>query len=75
MPTRAPFISDTVPLSGSICPAMMRKSVDFPLPFTPTSPIRDPAASERFTSLKTSFITKLLLMFWRVNSIIFQSSS
>jgi len=54
-----PFIIDMLPSSGFISPEMILNSVDFPLPLTPTRPIRCPCFTVRVTSDSTRFITKL----------------
>ncbi len=41
-PTRTPRPRRTTPDSGSAAPASTRSSVDFPVPFTPTTPSRSP---------------------------------
>ena len=73
-PTVVPFTREIVPESGSIAPLISLNSVDLPLPFTPTRPMRWPVCSVRHTSFKTSFITKALFTFCRVRSIIRYSS-
>ena len=58
MPTRVPRISEMVPSSGSICPAMRRKSVDLPEPLTPIKPMRAPCWSVSDMSFRTDFMPK-----------------
>ena len=74
MPTVAPRTSEIVPESGSRSPQISLNSVDLPLPFTPTRPMRCPACRVRFTSLSTSFMAKDLFTFCNVRSIIWNLS-
>src|SRR5690606_21157400 len=53
MPTRIPCRKTTVPSSGGSFPARMRSNVDFPAPFTPTSPTFSPCAIPSETSRKS----------------------
>ena len=50
---RAPFARVSWPASGSSTPAMSRRSVDLPLPFAPTMPMRSPSAMPSVTSCRT----------------------
>ena len=69
-PTRAPLTMEMLPSSGSIAPEISLNSVDLPVPFAPTSPMRLPAWSVRLTSFSTVFIAKDLVTFCTVKSII-----
>ena len=50
-----------LPLSGCISPEISFISVDFPLPFTPTRPMREPSLRVRFTPERMQFMPKDLL--------------
>ena len=52
-PTVTPFVRMTRPRSGSMSPASMPMSVDFPSPLRPTMPMRSPSFMPRDSSSKT----------------------
>src|ERR671932_2431293 len=51
----APLRVTMRPASDASTPATMRRSVDFPLPLTPITPIRSPASIPKVTSVKRGF--------------------
>jgi hypothetical protein len=50
MPTVAPLARNASPLFGWSKPAMIRKTLDLPAPFGPTTPIFAPGRKFRLTS-------------------------
>ena len=53
-PMRGEFSITSSPLSVDISPRTILKSVDFPLPFGPTTPTRSPLLTRNVTSVRTS---------------------
>jgi hypothetical protein len=56
-----PFGSTISPASGSISPAIMRSSVDFPAPFIPVSPMQVRSAANQFTPSRIRWPRNVLL--------------
>src|SRR5579863_3407741 len=61
-------LREMTPCVGVSRPASNLKSVDLPLPFSPTSPIRCPSNISTSTSSKTGFPPKSLLTFEKLTS-------
>ena len=54
MPTLSPGMRRTSPLEGCSIPAIIRSSVDLPIPFGPTTPIFAPGRKASVTSSSTT---------------------